>query len=247
MLNYETDGRGAPLLLIHGFGISFNIWQNLRPLLRDHFTLIMVELPGIGSSPEPSPHLDYLASAVEGLEQVRSALEIDRWHVLSYSTGARVGERYVLENADRVARAVFLCAACTDVWKARAAGFALGLDSYTPWLGDWALSGWRLKGLINIFGFSLKPSPYLHAWTNEVGSQSVRILKATLRSLPENGAAPIPPMSVPALIVRGTQDWITVPPRHPAEQDRLIRAAHSAPVTDAAQVADVVLPFLLQN
>ena len=44
-----------PLLLVHGFGISFNIWKELLPLLCPYFTLVMVELPGIGESPMPRP------------------------------------------------------------------------------------------------------------------------------------------------------------------------------------------------
>jgi pimeloyl-ACP methyl ester carboxylesterase len=247
MLNYETDGSGQPLLLIHGFGISFNIWQNLRPLLRDHFTLIMVELPGIGRSPAPRHEEDYLDAAVEGIEGVRRALNIAAWHVLSYSSGTRVGERYVLRCADRVARAIFLCAACTNASKARSLRIGLDFDARNPKVGDWILSGWRLRFLINLFGFSLKPSAYLSEWTAEIGARPLKILKATLRSLPGYGAQRFEPMPVPSLFICGTQDYIMDAPRHPAANERLIRAAHSAPITEPYQVAQAVLPFLLDR
>ena len=53
MLRYRLEGNGAtPLLLIHGWGVTYSVWQNLAPLLTPHFQLIMIELPGIGGSPE---------------------------------------------------------------------------------------------------------------------------------------------------------------------------------------------------
>jgi len=245
MLNYETDGSGTPLLLIHGFGISFNIWQNLRPVFRDHFTLIMVELPGIGRSPAPEDGRGYLDAAIEGIEEVRRALKIEQWHVLSYSSGTRVGERYVLKYSGRVQRAIFLCAACTNKSKANSLRIAKDFDANNPKVGDWILSGWRLRFLIHLLGFSLKPSSYLPEWAAEIGSQPVGILKSTIRSLPGHGAQLFGSMPVPSLFICGTQDFIADAPRHPAENERLIRAAHSAPVTDPEEVAQAVLPFLL--
>lgn len=246
MLNYEVDGRGPPLLLIHGFGISFKIWDNLRPYFRDHFTLIMVELPGIGLSSPPRPGEEYLDAAAAGIEAVRRQLKIDRWRVLSYSSGTRVGERYVLKYAGHVDRAVFLCAACTNKRKAHGLRIAKDFDLRNPKVGNWILSGWRLRFLIHLLGFSLKPSRYLADWTNEIGSRPVAILKATIRTLPGDGAQAFTRMPVPSLFVFGAQDFIVDPPKHPAENERLIRAAHSAPVTEPEQVAGAVLPFLLE-
>jgi pimeloyl-ACP methyl ester carboxylesterase len=245
MLNYETDGSGTPLLLIHGFGISFNIWLYLRPILRDHFTLIMVELPGIGRSPAPLDGKGYLDAAVEGIEDVRCLLEIEKWHVLSFSSGTHVGERYVSKFTVQVQRAIFLCPACTNKSKANSLRIAKDFGESNPKMADWVLSGWRLRFLIHLFGFSLKPSSYLPEWSAEFGSQPVGVLKATLWSLPGHGAQIFEPMPVPSLFICGTQDFIVDAPRRPAENERLIRAAHSAPVTEPGEVAQAVLPFLL--
>ena len=81
-LNYEMIGDGPPLLLVHGFGISFDIWQNLIPLLRTHFTLVMVELPGIGKS--PMTRGSYLSSSVGALERLRLKLGFEKWDVFGY-------------------------------------------------------------------------------------------------------------------------------------------------------------------
>ena len=99
----------------------------------------MVELPGIGHSPEPGQ--SYLDEAVSGLERVRSLLGIGRWNVFSYSSGTRTAEKYIQLNLMHVERAVFLCPAQTSRLKAFGLSMAVQLDQYMPQFGDWILSG----------------------------------------------------------------------------------------------------------
>ena len=244
MLNYEVDGSGPPLLMIHGFGISFHIWQELRPRLRDHFTLIMVELPGIGCSPLPPPSKPYLASAVDGLEATRAALGFERWSVLSYSSGTRVAEQYLHCHAERVERAVFLCPAQTKHLKAASFSAALRLDSAFPRIGDWILSGPRIRFLIDWLGLNFSHKELLPAWYNEITSQPVSILKETLRTMPKGGAQKFDIPDLPSLFLWGTEDLIMDRPNRLSARDRLIRAGHSAPQTDTEEVEEVILPFL---
>jgi pimeloyl-ACP methyl ester carboxylesterase len=245
MLAYEVDGRGPSLLMIHGFGISFNIWSQLRPLLRDHFTLIMVELPGIGRSPVPAPGSTYLNSAAEGIEEVRLQLRIDSWRMLSYSSGTRVAERYLALHGDRVDRAAFICPAETGRLSAAALRTAIRLDSRYPQMGNWVLSGVRFRFLVELLGFNLIPNPLSPAWFEEITSQPIEILKETLRSMPGGGAAKfrLPP-GISCLFIWGREDLITASPRRPSRIDQLIHARHSAPQTAAREVADLLLPFL---
>jgi pimeloyl-ACP methyl ester carboxylesterase len=243
MLNYEVEGRGAPLLLIHGFGISFSIWQEMNPLLRDQFTLVQVELPGIGSSPPPQQGQAYLDSAVEGIEVMREALGIGRWHVVSYSSGTRVGEHYLNAHASRVDRAVFICPARVRPLKAILLRLAIRLDRSLPSIGDWVLSGPRLRILIDLFGFNLKKNERSPRWFAEISSQPVEIIKETLRSMPGGGGMPFSIPDLPALFIWGSEDLLTDTPRFTL-RDRLIRAAHSAPQTDPVALAGILIPFL---
>lgn len=244
MLRYEIEGRGPQLLLIHGFGISFNIWRNLRPLMRDHFTLIMVELPGIGGSPSPLPGCAYLDAAAKGLAQLRESLGIDSWAVLSYSSGTRAAERYLALEWRSVTRAAFLCPVRTSRSAAWALRAAVDCDHGFPRLGDWLLSGWRFLFLLNLFGFNLKGGPHLKAWYEEITSQPVEILKETLRSIPEGGKSEFSlPAELPHLFVWGSQDLITASPRRAKGNDRLVRANHSAPQKAAREIAEILIPF----
>lgn len=51
MLHFQTYGTGFPMLLLHGFAEDGNIWQNQIAFLKNHFKLIIPDLPGSGFSP----------------------------------------------------------------------------------------------------------------------------------------------------------------------------------------------------
>lgn len=47
---YRIVGKGRPLILIHGFGEDGDIWKNQVEFLKDHFQIIIPDLPGSGNS-----------------------------------------------------------------------------------------------------------------------------------------------------------------------------------------------------
>lgn len=49
-LFYRTIGRGSPVVLLHGHGVSGAIWQRVIPFLTRHYQVIVVDLPGYGRS-----------------------------------------------------------------------------------------------------------------------------------------------------------------------------------------------------
>lgn len=47
---YTVSGNGKPVMLIHGFGETGEVWKNQIEILKDHFQLIVPDLPGSGKS-----------------------------------------------------------------------------------------------------------------------------------------------------------------------------------------------------
>lgn len=243
-LSVQVEGQGPPLLLVHGFGVSFNIWNGLRPHLSPHFTLVMPELPGIGKSDLPPARAHYLQAAAHALCRLRHELAYETWDVLGYSTGSRVSEVYMNQDTAAVRRAVLLCPLKTP--RPAAAGLRLGLwlDRRWPRSGDFLLSGWRINFLVRLLGFNLRPSPLAAHWVREITACHRETLKYTLHSLPRGGAQPFRLAEIPTLLVWGKRDLIATPPPRPGPSDRLVNADHSAPVSAATEVAQVILPFL---
>lgn len=243
MLRYRLEGSGAtPLLLIHGWGVTFAIWQNLAPLLTPYFRLIMIELPGIGGSPEADPEKPYYESCAEAIDEVRVALGIEQWLVLAYSSGTRAAEAYIRRYPQTVIRAVLLCPIyLQEIWS-----FLLRLlDAPHPeTLHAWMLSDWRLHNLIRGLGFNWQRHDYTYTWKNEIELQPVDILIRSICDIPGRGRAPFDLLAVPTLFVWGRKDALTDAPRHLRPNDILIPANHSAPMLAAEEVAQAVVPFL---
>jgi pimeloyl-ACP methyl ester carboxylesterase len=247
MLPYQLEGHGHPLLLIHGWGVTYTVWRNLVPLLAPHFQLILVELPGMGEACEVVPDKPYYTACAEDLEELRIGLGIEQWSILAYSTGTRAGEAYIQRYPQHVDRAVFLC----PIFLRRAWKIALEveqwIDSKSSRLASWILSGWRLYYLLIVLGFNLQSHDSAHEWMSEIELQPSSYLKRVLLELPGKGRAPftLPASSpVPILFVWGSKDALVLPPTPPQPYDVIIVAGHSAPVLNPHNVAAVALPFL---
>ncbi|ROS74090.1 pimeloyl-ACP methyl ester carboxylesterase [Curtobacterium sp. PhB130] len=92
-----------PLLLLHGVAGSWTTWT---PLLRaadgfDGRGLVLVDLPGWGSSPAPARRLD-VDDAVAVLRSVLEAVGVDTVDVLGHSMGAFIGMHLAVAAPERV-------------------------------------------------------------------------------------------------------------------------------------------------
>ncbi len=245
MLRYRIEGTGTPLLLIHGWGVTYTIWQNLAPLLRPHFQLIMIELPGVGGSPPPDPRLSYYDYCAEALEEVRRELGLPHWYLLSYSSGTRAAEAYIQHYPNSIVRAVFLCPIyLQEIW---AVFLRLMGKPRSTTLTQWIFSDWRLYNLIRALGFNWERHAYTYTWKNEIELQSITNLMRVLTDMPGKGRAPFIIPTVPTLFVWGRRDALTARPRHPIPNHITISANHSAPMLAPESVAETVIPFLLEG
>lgn len=52
-LHYQEQGKGKPILLLHGFAANLNTWKYLAARLAEHYKVIAVDLKGFGGSPKP--------------------------------------------------------------------------------------------------------------------------------------------------------------------------------------------------
>ena len=79
-LHYIRGGKGPAVILIHGFPQDWFEYHAIMPRLAKHFTVIAVDLRGIGGSTATSGGYD-AANMAEDIRQLAVALEIGRAHV----------------------------------------------------------------------------------------------------------------------------------------------------------------------
>ena len=105
-LNFRVldEGSGQPILLIHGFPDSADLWRNQIPALVDAgFRAIAPDLRGFGQSSKPKEVSSYsfkiLLSDIIG---ILDALKLERVHVVGHDWGAVLSWLFAASQPDRV-------------------------------------------------------------------------------------------------------------------------------------------------
>lgn len=55
-LHIEKMGKGPHLAMLHGWGMNSAVWMHLAKMLSKHFTVHLIDLPGMGQSQPISPY-----------------------------------------------------------------------------------------------------------------------------------------------------------------------------------------------
>jgi pimeloyl-ACP methyl ester carboxylesterase len=93
-IQYEVDGSGPPLLLVHGTSGSLQLWaeSGYRDALKSDYRLVMYDLRGHGESGHPHGLESYTPELhVSDVLAVLDDLGIQKSHVFGYSMGAWIG------------------------------------------------------------------------------------------------------------------------------------------------------------
>jgi pimeloyl-ACP methyl ester carboxylesterase len=87
-LVHHRGGSGEPLVLIHGIGSRWQVWNPVLPYLEPERDVIALDLPGFGASPmaphDQPPGLETLTNSVIGL---LDELGLEQPHVAGNSLG----------------------------------------------------------------------------------------------------------------------------------------------------------------
>jgi pimeloyl-ACP methyl ester carboxylesterase len=100
-IHYVIGGTGEPLVLIHGFGQNWFMWNRLLPEFAKHYTVIAPDLPGLGESDKPASGYDKktMASAIHGLVKQLGYQKID---LAGHDIGLMVAYAYAAQFGNEV-------------------------------------------------------------------------------------------------------------------------------------------------
>lgn len=102
---YQREGQGAPLVLLHGFCSSSEIWRPTLARLSRDFDIIAPDWPGFGRSTQLPP-CRTVAGFGQRLLALADQLGLDDFHVLGHSMSGFVVQHLLCTHGHRVRKAV---------------------------------------------------------------------------------------------------------------------------------------------
>lgn len=104
-IHYDVQGKGDALLLIHGMGFSYDIWDSAIKVASKVYTTYALDLPGFGGSdkPEiaysPSFYADFIGDFMD-------ATGIGHASLVGISLGGEIAAMFAAKHVDRVKKLV---------------------------------------------------------------------------------------------------------------------------------------------
>jgi pimeloyl-ACP methyl ester carboxylesterase len=95
-IHYVIGGKGEPLLLVHGFGQNWYMWNRLLPELSKHFTVIAPDLRGVGESGKPAGGYGKKNMAVD-MHELMKKLGYQHINLAGHDIGLMVAYAYAAQ------------------------------------------------------------------------------------------------------------------------------------------------------
>lgn len=212
-LHYVRGGQGPALILIHGFPEDWAEYQVIMPRLARHFTVIAVDLPGIGQSAAPSGGYDAanLAGCIHGLAE---ALKLERPYVVGHDLGGIVTYAYIRRFPETLRGAMILDVPMPGLsgWNEATAGLWHVGFIQTPGLAEKLVPGRQdafLGWFLDIGTFTRKERDY---YVETYGAPQLHAAFEIYRAFPRDAewnAAQVTPNAVPLVVAVGAKSFFT--------------------------------------
>jgi pimeloyl-ACP methyl ester carboxylesterase len=126
-IHYLTAGQGPAILLLHGYTQTSRMWRPLIEKLKEKFTVIAPDLPGIGDSDIPKSGADMKTAAVR-IHALAKSLGITKARVVGHDIGLMVAYAYAAQFPAEVEKLVVM-----DAFLPGVAGWELAYNNDNLW------------------------------------------------------------------------------------------------------------------
>jgi pimeloyl-ACP methyl ester carboxylesterase len=101
-LHYSDEGKGPPVLLLHGFGASTFTWRHIAPELTKTHRVIAVDLKGFGQSDKPFDERYSARDQAELLTELIEEQDLRNLTLIGHSFGGGVALLLALQEDERL-------------------------------------------------------------------------------------------------------------------------------------------------
>ena len=195
-IHYEVEGEGPPLVLLHSFTGNLEMWRvfGYVDALKQDYRLILIDARGHGQSDKPHDPAAYvLEKQAADIVAVLDELGVDKAHYFGYSMGGTLGWALAKYAPERVSSLIIFGQTPEDF---DASGDIAGLRGVSA-----EERGRDAASYLGQYGF---PEDEIYALYSAIDFEAVIADLQTFST--ENFASDLPDMSMPILLLVGSQD-----------------------------------------
>jgi len=97
----DDQGNGFPLVLVHGFLGSSEMWNPQKKFLSKHFRVISPALPGFGESHKVKSH-DNINKMAQTILECLKGMDIEKFNLLGHSMGGMIVQEMAKISGDKI-------------------------------------------------------------------------------------------------------------------------------------------------
>jgi haloalkane dehalogenase len=161
-IHYIDEGKGDPVLFLHGNPTSAYLWRNIVPHVTPIARAVAPDLIGMGRSDKPDipyrffDHSRYIEGFIQALDLKNITFVIHDW-------GSALGFNYARRHESNVKGLAFMEAILRPAkWKAFPSGFKIAFKMFrTP------VVGWVLISVMNVFVRQILPKAIVRRLSDE--------------------------------------------------------------------------------
>ena len=101
----EDEGNGFPLVLVHGFLGSSEMWEPQINFFKNYFRVIAPDLPGFGKSKEVKSH-NSIQSIANLLLNFLEEKKIDKFYLLGHSMGGMIVQEMAKKSGNKISKLI---------------------------------------------------------------------------------------------------------------------------------------------
>ncbi|MDC1323850.1 alpha/beta hydrolase [Polaribacter sp.] len=107
-VHYRVEGKGIPIVLIHGTGASLHTWDDWTLKLKENYQVIRMDLPAFGLT-GPNKSGDYsIKQYTQFLEEFVVKMKLDSMFLVGNSLGGNIAWNYASKNPEKVQKLILV-------------------------------------------------------------------------------------------------------------------------------------------
>lgn len=107
-VHYRDEGKGFPIVLIHGTASSLHTWNDWTTELTQTNRVIRMDLPAFGIT-GPNKNADYSIKAyTQFLHQFLTKINVDKFYIAGNSLGGNIAWNYAAEYPEKIEKLILV-------------------------------------------------------------------------------------------------------------------------------------------